>query len=236
MKWRVEHTWKLVFTIALISTLMIRGPVILAQETTDQENTALSQESWEKAKQGIDYSNENKNDDEEEEEKVPEKTSSPSWNIGGSFFQIIIISLVLIALVFLIMKLIGNRSLDGKVKEQDIRTFSLEELEEDFHETDLERHLRLALEAEDYKLAVRIYYLSIIKELSNRGWIRWKKEKTNFDYIFEMRRRQSSNDFRELTLAFEIVWYGDQSISKEVYHSISPVFASYLNQIESKDE
>ena len=47
--------------------------------------------------------------------------------------------------------------------------------EEHIYESDLDRFIREATEQGNYALAIRLYYLAIIKELSLNRTILWKK-------------------------------------------------------------
>jgi hypothetical protein len=101
------------------------------------------------------------------------------------------------------------------------------------HETDLERFLRQALTDTDYRTAVRLYYLSILKQYSLREIISWKKDKTNNEYLTEVRRSNAPTyaDFRAATLIFERVWYGEKVIEARDYAKIQPKFEQLLAKI-----
>ena len=54
-----------------------------------------------------------------------------------------------------------------------------EKIEENIHESDLDKFIKQAESEEKYNLAIRLYYLAIIKELSLGKLIKWKRNKTN---------------------------------------------------------
>lgn len=110
----------------------------------------------------------------------------------------------------------------------------LEHIEQNLHEADIDRFLRQALTAGNYRLAVRLYYLAIIKELSLQSKIEWKRDKTNGAYIREMRKYSTLlPDFQKLTLIFEYVWYSDLPFSSERYDQVQPLFRTYLQQVQT---
>lgn len=220
-----------------------------AQDSEPAQNAAydepISEESWEEATDGLNYGDIDRPEPEEPEEQVQDDTYSPpstprrDWSIPGlgSFGTAVLFGIVIIGLAFLLVFLVNRSQGAGgrRIKEDNSgRAFSFEELEEYIHETELERYLRLALEETNYKAAVRVYYLMAIKALSEQNWITWKRDKTNFDYVREMRRRPEYSSFRKLTYLFEVVWYGDTEIDQQVYRRISPDFESFLNQIQPK--
>jgi hypothetical protein len=110
----------------------------------------------------------------------------------------------------------------------------LQDLENNLVETDIDKFLRLALESKNYKLAVRLLYLGVLQNLHEAELIIWKKEKTNRDYLSEMRQHRAYSELRELTLAFDIVWYGDTEIPESTYHQLSQAFKSFNDVISAK--
>lgn len=147
---------------------------------------------------------------------------------------IIIMSLVLIVLL---VRIILSNSRDAKVGgSSDSLEFMMEKMEESLHETDLERALRLALESKNYKAAIRIYYLAVIKECSSRKLIKWKKDKTNHQYLMELLSTPFSRDFATVTLRYEQAWYGDQDIELGHYENLKPAFDQLLSKITKHGE
>jgi hypothetical protein len=64
---------------------------------------------------------------------------------------------------------------------------------------------------------VRLYFLFAMKELIQRRWIFWKKEKTNIHYIIEMQGRPTAHAFEEVVGIYDLVWYGDYHIDEQAY-------------------
>ena len=167
-------------------------------------------------------------------------TSNSISSRGGGFWaskagQVIawtFIGILSIILIVLLVRVLISNSRDAKVAgSSDSFEFMMEKMEERLHETDLERALRLALEAKNYKAAIRIYYLAVIKECSSRKLIKWKKDKTNHQYLMELLSTPFSRDFAKLTLKYEQAWYGDQEIKLGHYENLRPAFDQLLSEI-----
>lgn len=88
-----------------------------------------------------------------------------------------------------------------------------------------EQKIQEALLQKEYRLAVRYHYLSLLKALSRHKIITWKSEKTNYDYIREIKHEKIKTDFIELSELYEAVWYGDFPIAKLDYHQVDDEFA-----------
>ena len=126
-----------------------------------------------------------------------------------------------------------NRPKERKLAEQKM-TIDIEHIEENLHESDLDRFIRQALEQEDYPLAIRLYYLAVIKELSLKHLIKWKRDKTNSDYLKEVSHPQLKSSFSAATRVFEQIWYGKASIDAETFAELRPAFQQFIQKINQQ--
>ena len=90
-----------------------------------------------------------------------------------------------------------------------------------------EEEIRNALKMGEYRLAVRYHFLSALKSLSKNELITWKAEKTNYDYISEIKNSQVKSNFSELSKLYEAIWYGNFPIVQEEYASIGQDFEQF---------
>lgn len=161
----------------------------------------------------------------------PPNIDSPKMNITSSFwnvFLIIIISALVIVVLYLILK---NR----KPKDQKVVASIGEDWNpEIISKSELELRLEAALAEENYRECIRIYFTFILKELIKKSWIYWRKEKTNMDYIIEMRSKPESFEFEECVRLFDVVWYGQYHIDRGSYAALAPIFQQYYNRLSSK--
>ena len=68
-----------------------------------------------------------------------------------------------------------------------------------------------AMAAGDFRLAVRLIYLTMLRDLHERGIVIWKHDKTPEDYAHEA----GIPSFRRLTLRFMMVRYGDYEATRD---------------------
>jgi hypothetical protein len=151
-------------------------------------------------------------------------------DISATFWQWLGISLLVIALAILIYYMIKNRS-------PRIKTIPFEALVEDLNpaeisKTELELRLEEATASGNYKECVRIYFLFAMKELIQRRWIFWKREKTNMHYIIEVQGKAISREFEQIVSIYDLVWYGDYNIDAQSYHIIEPQLKTAFQKIE----
>lgn len=156
--------------------------------------------------------------------QMPEFFSIPSW-LGN--FIIILLIIALAALIFyLFFKAPANEE-DKKIKH-DLDDIPPSEIPK----SELQIRLEKALLNKDYRLAIRIYFIFLIKELSEKKLINWEKEKTNYSYLVEMRNHKYYNEFDETVILYELIWYGKRKINEDDYHKIEPQFKSLVEKIE----
>lgn len=197
----------------------------------DVELKKFDEKRWKNLTKDLNY-----NEAVKKKEKEKDPLEMPKFNFNPMVIKVIVVTLVIIALVFLLWKIFGNAKFLKNKKIKGGEFSFLDEAEDNLEESDLERFLREALEKKQYKVAVRIYYLMSIKELMQQNFIVWKKNKTNFEYLTEMRERKEFEHFRSLTRAFEIVWYGDVEIEEKEFVVLSPSFSSFINSIRSNGQ
>jgi len=100
--------------------------------------------------------------------------------------------------------------------------------------TELEKMLQAALAEKDYRGAIRIYFIFIIRDLSEKNWIKWEKEKTNFHYLREMSGKKEFEDFNISVSYFEIIWYGKREIDAAKFEELKPKFTRFLDKLGVK--
>ena len=176
----------------------------------------------------------------EAEDRPPPRTSSyednsvPMTDINASpVLGKIIMWVLAIVLAILIIVLFFRTP----TKQQNTKfdpTLDLDEINpHEIPKTELELRLEDAISAKDYRKAIRIYFIFIIKELTALNWIKWEKRKTNFAYLREMTDNKHYNSFSESVSIFEIIWYGKREISLSDFKQIEPRFKSLVKQLES---
>lgn len=85
--------------------------------------------------------------------------------------------------------------------------------------------------AGNYRFAVRLWYLRLLKELSEKELIEYRQGRTNHDYVLQLRNRPYGNDFSRLTRSFEYTWYGQFNLSAEVYYKLRNDFVTFTNAL-----
>jgi hypothetical protein len=195
----------------------------------------IDEQKWADAAQDLDYSKDVERENPTQRKDMPppanslDSGSGINWTGLGQLIQVIIIALVLLGLGYAIHRMLQQPQ-NARIA-YDGTEITSDNVDQYLHETDLDRFLKDALREQNYTLAIRLYYLQIIKELSNKNAIQWSKEKTNRDYQREMRNHHLADPFRRATRSFEQAWYGKEPLSAAQYTIIAPQFQDLLRQI-----
>lgn len=150
-----------------------------------------------------------------------------SANIAGMLVRLFAIILAGFLLYFIIKYLIGK---DGgflfgkKNKKVDLKD---EELHENIHEINFPESILKFEKSGDFRSAVRYQFLFVLKKLSDKKLIAWNPEKTNKDYVAELKVPHLKDEFFQLSYIFDYVWYGEFSISEESYQKFKTQYQSF---------
>jgi hypothetical protein len=103
---------------------------------------------------------------------------------------------------------------------------TLEEIQEEEKETgdifaiNYQKEIERAVAQGNYRLAVRLMYLRLLKIMSERNIIRYTQDKTNFDYLLQLHPTPYYKDFFRITRHYEYSWYGQFDVSEDNYKII----------------
>lgn len=105
--------------------------------------------------------------------------------------------------------------------------------QENIHEINFEQAIENALGQGDFRLAIRLQYLKILKLLTTRELIHWKPNLTNQSYIHELEKYPYHADFVRITRYFEFAWYGEFKINESEFTEMKDFFNSFQKKISS---
>lgn len=190
----------------------------------------IDHEAWEKAVKGIDY-NETPPEAKEPDTGSSQDNTRPSrhFSLQSTYMKVILYSLIVILLLYIILRVTG-KDIFARKKNSRLPVHIRGDLEEQPMESDLQRFLREAVERRDYRMAVRIYYLLVLKTLQDKNLIIWKKNKTNSDYLADMYSHSSWQKLRDYTRMYETIWYGQVVPDAAQFENLSAHFTQLLNE------
>jgi len=81
-----------------------------------------------------------------------------------------------------------------------------------------------AISENNYRLAIRYHYILILQRLDASKSIVWEQQKTNVDYIKEIKNRDVKSDFKHLTWVYDMIWYGNFEIKQADFIKVQQEF------------
>ena len=103
--------------------------------------------------------------------------------------------------------------------------------EEIIRKQDIDKLIREALEKGDLRLAVRYYYLKLLKLLEQKQFINWEAQKTNWEYLKEIKDENVKSGFKRFTNWYDYIWYGNYPVGEHEFDIISKEFSSFFNKL-----
>lgn len=144
----------------------------------------------------------------------------------GNTVKYAVIFAVVGVLIFVTVRFSGldlNR-LSGRSKPIEIPYSSDTE---NIHEINFKEDISAAVSRGNYRLAVRLFYLSALKDLSDKKLIDWRPEKTNRTYVGELNELPYQEPFALLTAQFENIWYGQFPVGRAGFESLAADFERF---------
>lgn len=154
-----------------------------------------------------------------------------SFNKLTKYFFYALLGLLFIAIVYIAVRLIMNHK--GRwffEKESQTVTIDLKNVETHIHEADFETLLHDTEQRGDTRQSIRLYYLWLLKNLTDKQIIDWHPEKTNADYMREISDEALGKQFRYLSYLFNHIWYGEFTIDDKEYQHARTAFRRELNK------
>jgi hypothetical protein len=191
----------------------------------------VKEQDWKSVTSGVNFTEKQEVEKKEKPADMPniDLSPPPSVNFQG-ISQILLFILVAVILVFLIYRIATggfalNNQAVGNLAEETAN------LEERLRESDVDKYLREALARGEYRLAVRFYFLRVLKAMIENNHTEWKKEKTNRLYLSDVRERPYHKQLRDAIHIYERVWFGQTEFSKEDFERVQPDFQNLLKLI-----
>jgi len=202
---------KFIGICVLVLLHWLASPVLSARD--------FDEEKFREATEGLNYV---EKPVEEKQEKTlelePDEPSDTGIYLGkGQIVLVVILAVLVIVLIVLLVRNVPppNPNATG----QDAWFSGL--LEADGSPADaLQQAIDDAIRQQNYNLALRLHYLQAIALLHKRGWIQWKKDKTDAAYVRELSLHKDAGLFRQITLHYEYWWFGKHPLDETRYQRL----------------
>ena len=164
--------------------------------------------------------------------EIPTVDTSPKVEVSSGLLRI----LLLVVLAVLAIIAISYRSDFSYFKLSKYRQKEEDKLsnidDEHIDENDFEQLLSRAIQNNNFRLAIRYHYLLLLKNLSQKQYIEYHKDKTNTEYQFELKEGAIRSGFSYLSYIYTYVWYGEFVIDHPTFATIEKKYESFKRQLK----
>lgn len=162
-------------------------------------------------------------------ERQPEENTSiePYTPVSGqTWFQSLMWIIIIGGFAGAIMWYLANNNV-GLFRKKDKKVVNADddgEIPENIFAINYQQEIDKAASQGNYRLAIRLMYLRLLRNLSERNIIQYKQDKTNFDYLMQLQPTVYYKDFFRVTRHYEYSWYGEFNVSSDAYSIIRHEF------------
>jgi Domain of unknown function (DUF4129) len=146
-------------------------------------------------------------------------------------FKIFLWALAIGVVLYAVLKIIGMEKVMWLIKGRKEGSLDYSVEQEDIYSINFNEAIEEAISRKNFRLAIRLFYLRLLKELADKELIRWKINKTNIDYSRELSVTIYGQGFDEVTNIYEYAWYGEFEVEEDSFLQIRNVFHQFQQKI-----
>jgi len=157
---------------------------------------------------------------------------------AASFVSILLKVLAVLIVVFVIY-LIARALIDKEGqwifgKNAGKRNIIYSDVEKNIHLLDFEKLIAESIQSGEKRIAVRYYYLWLLKVMAQNRYIEWDIEKTNSDYLYELQKPSHREEFTYLSYLYNYIWYGEFDIDETMFKKAENRFKNAIKTFSNE--
>ncbi|HEY9183992.1 MAG TPA: DUF4129 domain-containing protein [Salegentibacter sp.] len=144
-------------------------------------------------------------------------------------YLLLLMVLSLVAWLFVKLNPVYATAPSGK----ESRVFFSEE-EKIIKSKDISKLIKKAVSEGNYRLAIRYHYLDTLRKMDMHGIIDYSFDKTNQDYLAEIKVKKLQHQFKRITRIYEYSWYGEFQVNQENFSLAESAFSKIEEMIKTR--
>ncbi len=202
---------------------------------TNLDSLLRQEEEDYKAKQYERRSRKQKEQRKTEEGEEAEEDNNPSIGsfdpkLNSPILKFILWGLAACFVGFIIFKLFLSKGIFNTGGKKTAQVNEAEIVDDDSMENDFDSKYKRAYNEGNMRIAMRYLFLKTLQSLNEKELITFATDKTNSQYTREL-PTTIKNDFAQLALYYEYIWYGNVVVKKEMFDGIAVKFTHFLNKV-----
>lgn len=165
---------------------------------------------------------------------LPKNLPIPQSGVSFNWLYWILCFVLAGIIIYLIFR--ANFSSIFSKKAKKIQNNEFEILEENIHEIKFVDEITLAENDGNYRKAIRLRYLKILKSLHDHGLIEWNPSITNTQLKRKLKNTPYSKEFNDIVYIYEYTWYGLFNPSLDEYTKIKSILDQFSKKFNTVGE
>lgn len=143
-----------------------------------------------------------------------------------NFFKIVFIVAAVILIVLIVWMILRGSFTGVLGKKSDAGNVVIPS-EENIRELNLDELIATHIAAGNYRFAIRYMFLKVLKILDKNKQIKWKPDKTNYEFGNEIKDAGARTVFFRLAYIYDVVWYGNFPLDKEQFENLKTQYDDF---------
>jgi len=153
-----------------------------------------------------------------------------------SFIGWTVLTLAIIALVFIVIKLLGIpiKGLFVFSKSTKVTQLKFGISHGDLENQKLDDMLISYIHNQAFREATRVLFLLTLRLLHRKELIKWNAFKTDREYYYELKDNHLKDPFLNIIRLYEYVWFGKFAITEVEFLSVQADFDQFMNELKNR--
>lgn len=156
------------------------------------------------------------------------KDPQASLNFVAILLKVLAILIVVFVIYLIVKALISKEGQWIFSKDAKQKIVHYTDAEKNIHLLDFEKLIKESIESGEKRIAIRYYYLWLLKIMAKNHYIEWDIEKTNTDYLYEIKNPAHKEEFTYLSYLYNYIWYGEFEIDEASFVKVENQFKKSL--------
>ncbi len=147
-----------------------------------------------------------------------------------------ILILAILALLFIIIKLIGIpiKGLFVFSKSTKVSQLKFGKTNVDLEKQELDNMLNTYINNQAFREATRIMFLLTLRLLNRKCLIKWNAFKTDREYYYELKEAELKDQFLNIIHQYEFIWFGKFDITETAFNSVKSDFDRFIEVLQNR--
>lgn len=154
-------------------------------------------------------------------------------NVTGIIIKIAVVVIIILVIFFIVKAIINNEGKWVFGKSSDKSIIPVTDIESNIYKADFKSLIATAEKENNYRIAIRYYYLWLLRHLSEAEIIEYDVEKTNSDYHYEISSEALKKEFSYTSYLYNYIWYGEFDIDNTQFNKAKTAFTQLFKSLKS---